>query len=299
MSSSSEPASVPGGVGRTALGVAVVRAQESAREDRLFDDPYAQAFVAAADRPPASPDPGSGAPRPPEDREARAAMARHIVLRTRFFDDYLLRAAADGIRQTVLLAAGLDTRAFRLDWPAGQQVFELDLPESIAFKERVLADLPDARPTARRAVVPADLNDDWTTPLTGAGFDPDRPTAWLIEGLLIYLGPERSAALLNTVGRLSAPGSRLALVRGGMRKTLAANRGADARAGRGASSLWRGGLGTDAADWLENRGWAVRRFDRPELEVAYAAARPEIASAGTTFLIAERAPRTAAAPARR
>jgi methyltransferase (TIGR00027 family) len=293
VTSSSEPTSVPGGVGRTALGVAVVRAQESDREDRLFDDRYAAAFIRAATdaASPASPAPPASwadAPHGAEDREARAAMARHIVLRTRFFDDYLLQAAADGIRQTVLLAAGLDTRAFRLDWPGGQQVFELDLPESVAFKERVLSDLQEAGPRTRRTVIPADLNGDWTTPLTEAGFDPERPTAWLAEGLLIYLGPERSAALLNTVGRLSAAGSRLSLVRGGMRRTLAANRGADARAGRGASPLWRGGLGTDAADWLENRGWTVRRYDRPDLEIAYGAARPEIATAGTTFLIAER-----------
>ncbi len=174
--------SVPQGVGRTAIGVAHVRAEESRRPDRLFHDPYAEAFVAAAPN------------TLPTEHEAShdlaawgAEWAVHATIRTRFFDDYLLAAGAAGCRQVVLLAAGLDTRALRLDWPEGTRVFELDLPDMLTFKERVLADHP-SRPApapCERTTVAVDLRADWPAALTGAGFDPSQPTAWLAEGLLI------------------------------------------------------------------------------------------------------------------
>lgn len=281
MTSQSDPVpadspALPEGVGRTALGVAGVRAFESERPDRLFDDPYAHLFLRAAGVP-------DGFRRPPS--EARVAMARHIVLRTRFFDDYLQQAAADGLRQVVLLAAGLDARAFRLPWPAGTRLFELDLPESLAFKEGVLR-RAGARPRCARTVLPVDLREDWATAVAGAGFDPAEPTAWLIEGLLIYLGKEAAAALLETVGRLSAPGSRLALVHSGMRETVRLSR--EDAGMSAATSLWRGGLGADPALWLGHRGWDIRPYGTAELAAAYGTARPEVAGAGTTFLIATR-----------
>ncbi|MFE0461274.1 SAM-dependent methyltransferase [Kitasatospora sp. NPDC058965] len=274
---------IPEGVGRTAIGVARVRALESARPDRLFDDPYAAAFV-RADGPP---DP---APRP-EPTPARIAMARHLIVRTRFFDDYLLAAARGGCTQVVLPAAGLDTRAYRLDWPAGTRVFELDLPEVLAFKERVLAE-QGAEPTAGRTALAVDLREEWTGALTAAGFDPARPTVWLAEGLLVYLGSDEVAALLTAVTALSAPGSRLAITHG---------LGTDAHRGRAPQpddpstdptfapviKLWRGGLAEDPVSWLGQRGWRAERHDRALLAVEYG--RPaDYLSPQRSFVTAER-----------
>jgi hypothetical protein len=144
------------GVEKTALGVAMVRARESRREDRLFDDPYAQAFVDAA--PGAFPE----EPATSEERAALGPMASlgavfyfHGVIRTRFFDDYLTAAVAAGCSQVVLLAAGLDTRAFRLAWPENTRVFEVDLPDVLAFKETVLTAHGAAALTGQARQMPA------------------------------------------------------------------------------------------------------------------------------------------------
>jgi methyltransferase (TIGR00027 family) len=172
---------LPGGVGKTALGVAMVRAHESRRDDQLFDDPYAEAFVAAA---PHAFDAEQRAAAAGGDMASwgRAFWARAVV-RTRFFDDYVLDAAAGSIRQVVLLAAGLDTRAFRLSWPRGMCRYELDLPAMLRFKERVLAERTAVARCERIAVAVA-LRTDWAVPLRDAGFQADSPTAWLAEGLL-------------------------------------------------------------------------------------------------------------------
>lgn len=160
-----------GGVGKTALGMALVRAQESRREDRLFDDPYAQAFADAASGA-FSAETAAAGERVPGGPLARLCevFAFHAVIRTRFFDDYLIAAAAAGCRQVVLLAAGLDSRAFQLRWPAGTRLFEVDLPDVTGFKETVLARL-DAKPACERIVIPADLRGPWPARLSAAGFD--------------------------------------------------------------------------------------------------------------------------------
>jgi methyltransferase (TIGR00027 family) len=274
---------IPEGVGRTAIGVARVRALESARPDRLFHDPYAAAFVHADGVREVAP---SIDPTP-----AMVAMARHLVVRTRFFDDYLLAAARAGCAQVVLLAAGLDTRAHRLDWPAGTRVFELDLPEVLAFKQRVLAE-QGAEPAAHLTALAVDLREDWAGALTAAGFDPDRPAVWLAEGLLVYLESDDVAGLLDTVTRLSAPGSRLAITHG---------LGADAHAGRAPSpedpttdpafapvvKLWRGGLAEDPVGRLDRHGWRAERHDRARLAVEYG--RPaDYLSPQRSFVTAER-----------
>ncbi|MFE6871241.1 SAM-dependent methyltransferase [Kitasatospora sp. NPDC057692] len=241
-------------VSRTALSVALVRAYESSRPDPLFTDPYAAAFAAAGGvLPEAGPDSGL----------ARALVAQG-VLRTRFYDDRLLAAGAD---QVVLLAAGLDTRAHRLDWPAGTRVFELDLAPVLAFKERVLDGL-GARPRSLRTVLPADLLEPhWPGRLVDAGFDPARPSAWLAEGLLVYLGPEEAAALLTAVAALAAPGSRLLLEQGRDVSTTPHD-----PALAHVTGLWRGGLGPGTGDWLDRHGWTTggvsletlaRRYGRP------------------------------------
>ena len=117
----------------------------------------------------------------------RRAMKEQIAVRTRFFDDFFVQATESGIRQAVILASGLDTRAYRLPWGAGTVVYEIDpQPQVIAFKTRTLADL-GAEPTAQRRTVAIDLRADWQAALVEAGFDIQEPTAWSAEGLLVYL----------------------------------------------------------------------------------------------------------------
>ncbi|HET6499363.1 MAG TPA: SAM-dependent methyltransferase [Amycolatopsis sp.] len=189
-------------VGITALGAAAARALDSGRPDALVQDAFAAHFVAAAPVP---------MPTRPEEIPADDVMwyqvSRFMGVRTKFLDDEL---SAAGVGQVVILAAGLDCRAFRLDWPQGTTVFELDQPRVLEFKDRVLAER-GARARCVRRTVPIDLRDDWATALTGAGFDPGLPTAWLAEGLLFYLSGEACRLLMDTVHRLSAPGSRIAV----------------------------------------------------------------------------------------
>ncbi|MGQ4513275.1 SAM-dependent methyltransferase [Streptomyces sp. DW26H14] len=199
---------VTGGVGMTALMVAAARAIETGRQDALVADAYAEHFVRAA---PAS------AHWPVDVRDVTGGesnplwggLGRYFGLRTRVLDDHLLAAVAAGARQMVLLGAGLDSRAYRLDWPAGLVVFEMDQEEVLAFKDEVLTGLA-AVPGVTRVSLAADLRHDWTGVLTGAGFDPAAPTAWLAEGLLLYLPARAERRLVRAVAALSAPGSTLA-----------------------------------------------------------------------------------------
>ncbi len=189
-------------VGATATAVAASRAAASRGPDPLIDDPYAEALVAAVGI-----DHLSAMAR--GDAEVDDGAREYIAVRTRFFDDALTDAVAAGVRQVVILASGLDTRAYRLDWPAGTTVFELDQPQVVEFKTRVLADA-GAAPRARRVAIGVDLRDDWPQALRANGFDPSQPSAWIAEGLLIYLPPDAQDRLLDDIGELSAPGSVLA-----------------------------------------------------------------------------------------
>jgi methyltransferase (TIGR00027 family) len=137
-------------------------------------------------------------------------MADVMAVRTRYFDQFFTDAAGAGARQAVILASGLDARAYRLRWPAGRTVFEIDQPEVIEFKTATLTDL-GARPTADRRTVAADLRRDWPAMLRQTGFDADLPTAWIAEGLLHYLAPDAKQRLLDNITALSAQGSRLGL----------------------------------------------------------------------------------------
>jgi methyltransferase (TIGR00027 family) len=193
------------GVGRTALQVAAARAIHTDQEHPLAEDRFAAAFVRAAH---------TARPMPSSLHEARHQFAdepiwldtsTYIGVRTRFFDDYFTRAMAAGVRQVVILAAGLDTRALRLPWPPGVTVYEIDHPGVLNFKNTVLG---QAAARCERLVVPVDLRDDWSRELVAAGFNPDQSTAWLAEGLLPYLPPETQQELFITVDRLSAPESR-------------------------------------------------------------------------------------------
>jgi methyltransferase (TIGR00027 family) len=137
------------------------------------------------------------------------AMTDGMAVRTKYFDDYFLDATGTGIRQVVILASGLDSRAYRLPWPDGTVVYEIDQPQVIEFKTTTLAGI-GAQPTAERRTVAIDLRADWPTALTAAGLDTSAPTAWLAEGLLIYLPPEAQDRLFDNITALSAPGSTIA-----------------------------------------------------------------------------------------
>ncbi|BBA95262.1 putative O-methyltransferase [Actinacidiphila reveromycinica] len=200
---------VEGGVGLTALLVAAARAIETHRLDSLAQDVYAEHFVRAA--PACAGWPVRIGEVPDGDTNPLwGRFARYFGLRTRVLDDFLLSSVhSGGARQVVLLGAGLDSRAFRLDWPADCAIFELDREGVLAFKHRVLAGLA-ATPRATRVPVPTDLRGDWVTALTGAGFDPAVPSVWLAEGLLFYLPGAAETFLIETVDRLTTPGSALA-----------------------------------------------------------------------------------------
>ena len=195
-------------VGATATAVASSRAMASRGPDPLLDDPFAEPLVRAVGID-TFVDLLDGKRQIDDPLLSRKAMNEQITVRTRYFDEFFMAATTSGIRQAVILASGLDTRAFRLDWPAGTVVFELDQPDVIEFKSRTLAGL-GAEPTALRRTIGIDLRDDWATALADAGFDSTAPTAWIAEGLLIYLPPAAQDKLLDDVTALSAPGSRIA-----------------------------------------------------------------------------------------
>jgi methyltransferase (TIGR00027 family) len=207
-----------------------------------------------------------------DDDEFRALhdMSRdYQAVRTHYFDEYFRAAMRTGIRQVVILAAGLDSRAYRLDWPAGTTVFEIDQPKVLEYKTSTL-DAHGADPRARRIPVAADLRDDWPVTLKEAGFDPAQPTAWLAEGLLPYLPPDAQDRLFELVTTHSAPGSQIAVEAFSM--DLSAQRDQDriARRERTARMRERSGIHidvdtltyadgdrADAAGWLSDHGWRV------------------------------------------
>ena len=275
----------PQGVGRTALGVARVRARESKRGDRLFDDPFAQAFVDAAPGVfPEEPQPGGPPAAAGPLARLGAAFYVHAVVRTRFYDEYLTAAAAAGGVQLVLLAAGLDTRAFRLTWPPGTRLFEVDLPAVLAFKEEVLA-AGGAVPRCERTAVPADLREDWPQKLADAGFGPGQPTAWLAEGLLIYLAPGQVTELFTAVTGQSPAGSRLAFEHNPAGRDALTARAARLPAMRQYTSLWQGGL-AEAPGWLAGHGWDTAFHPLADVARGYGRPLPDPARSG--FLTAVR-----------
>lgn len=195
-------------VGSTALFVAAARALEAKKSDPLAVDPYAEVFCRAAGGDWAALVAG-GSP----DHELRSAdFGQHFVnfqgARTRYFDDYFHRATSAGVRQVVILAAGLDSRAYRLAWPDTTVVYELDQPQVLAFKSYVLSQR-GVQPRAVRREVAVDLRADWPAALREAGFDPAQPSAWIAEGLLIYLQAGAQEQLFAGIDALSCPGSHL------------------------------------------------------------------------------------------
>ncbi|MEV0699238.1 SAM-dependent methyltransferase [Saccharopolyspora sp. NPDC050389] len=244
---------VASGVGITALMVAAARALESERADRLIEDPYAAALATAAGRavPTAAADFGEG----------WQDTIDYIGLRSRLFDEWFERACAGGVRQAVILAAGLDTRAFRLPWPPGLRLFEVDQPKVLAYKDAILAD-HGARPACERHEVAVDLRDDWPAALRHAGFDPALPTAWLGEGLLCYLPAETDVRLLEVVDEMSAPGSRIAIENLTAKQSVLLDDDlaqSSEKWGVDLNALFSPDDRPDPADRLAGFGWQVRR----------------------------------------
>ena len=203
--------------------------------------------------------------------ERLQAMVDGMAVRTKYFDDYFISATNDGVRQAVILASGLDSRAYRLPWPAGTVVYELDQPQVIDFKTTTLAGI-GAEPTATRRAVPIDLRQDWPTALKAAGLDVTAPTAWLAEGLLIYLPPDAQDRLFDNITELSVPGSTIATEfapgiidfdasRVQEMASVFREHGVDVDM----SSLVYPGERNHGVDYLRSKGWDVEGVARTEL----------------------------------
>lgn len=199
-------------VGSTALFVAASRALEARKADPLAVDKYAEAFCRAAGGEWASAVEGAD-PEHPLHSEFGENFVNFQAVRTKYFDEYFTRAIDAGVTQIVLLAAGLDSRAYRLPWADGTVVYELDQPRVLEFKRETI-DLLGAAPTAERREVAVDLRDDWPRALRESGFDPSRPSAWIAEGLLIYLPATAQEQLFAGIDALAAPGSFVAVEEG-------------------------------------------------------------------------------------
>lgn len=199
-------------VGATATMVAAGRALASKDSRAFINDPFAEPLVHAVGIEFFTKLVDGELDTSEVDAESLArlqAMIDNMALRTKYFDEYFLDAAGTGVRQAVILASGLDSRAYRLPWPAGLTVYEIDQPQVIEFKTTTLAGI-GAEPTARRRTVAIDLREDWPAALRSAGLDTNAPTAWSAEGLLIYLPGEAQDRLFDNITELSARGSTIA-----------------------------------------------------------------------------------------
>jgi methyltransferase (TIGR00027 family) len=253
-------------VGSTALFVAAARALEAQKSDPAAVDPYAEVFCRAAGGEWADLLDG-GAP----DHPLRTEFGEHFVnfqgVRTKYFDTYFQATAGAGVRQIVLLAAGLDSRGYRLAWPAGTVTFELDQPQVLDFKREVLAAHGD-QPTAERREVAVDLRNDWPQALRDKGFDPSEPSAWIAEGLLIYLPAAGQNQLFTGIDSLAAAGSRVAVEEAVPldAEAFAAKREEERVAGNEDTffNLVYNEQHEPAAEWFGKRGWRAVATWLPE-----------------------------------
>ncbi|WP_156688242.1 class I SAM-dependent methyltransferase [Mycobacterium sp. Marseille-P9652] len=299
-------------VGATALGVAAARAAETRSENPLIKDPFAQVFLDAA---------GDGVwnwhstpPLPDELIEAEpqlplqmAAMVGYMASRTAFFDQFFLDATHAGIRQVVILAAGLDSRAWRLAWPDGITVYELDQPRVLDFKESTLAER-GAQPACHRVAVPVDLRQDWPEALRAAGFNASVPSAWSAEGLMPYLPAAAQDLLFDRVHGLASTGSRVAVealgpkfldpeFRARRRERMDRIRSLMERIDPQrevprTDQLWYFEEREDVGDWFRRHGWKVTVTPADELMAGYGRqAAEEVSDAvpGNLFVAAQRA----------
>ena len=266
-------------VGYTALLVAGWRALHAVSAQPLVRDDYAKHFIIASEDPYLT-----GLLANPGTSEGATVFPRLYGVQTRFFDEFFAAATDRGIRQAVIVAAGLDSRSYRLNWPSDTTVFEVDQPKVLEFKERVLAEHA-AEPAAARVDVAADLRDDWSIPLRAVGFDPQKPTAWSVEGILPYLTGEAQDTLFTRISDLSAPGSRLGIGALGScldRSLLAALE--DTYPGLNLSGdvdfsdlTYDDAEKTKPAEWLAEHGWTVDPVrTNPELQGDYGRTAPEV-----------------------
>jgi methyltransferase (TIGR00027 family) len=272
-------------VGATAVMVALARATETASEHPLIRDQFAGPLVSTPELAEVCQRMAAWwADRPAEDAEDAEdddidvtvdiqQMINYQAVRTHFFDAYFTAAVQAGIRQVVILAAGLDSRAYRLDWPAGTVVYEIDLPKVLQYKSETLAK-HGAEPSTNRRAVPVDLRHDWPKALRDAGFDASRPTAWLAEGLLPFLPAEAQEAMFAAVDELSGADSQVAVEVFGVdeeqRKEIgerwAKLRAAREKRGEDVSfspfELWFDHEGrSDPADWFSAHGWTPQTVE--------------------------------------
>jgi methyltransferase (TIGR00027 family) len=261
-------------VGATATMVAAARAVATEDTDPIISDPFAAPLVRAVgidfftrvvDGEITPTDTGDNG------NVELQTLTDSLAVRTRFFDEFFINAAAAGIGQAVILAAGLDARAYRLAWPTGSVVYEVDQPKVVAFKTQTMARL-GAEPTAQRRTVSVDLRDDWPAALRDSGFDDTKPSAWSAEGLLMYLPPEAQDRLFDHITVLSAPGSQLATEYHPDTGPTMAERGqamndrwADLGCDVDLSGLFYEGERNNVADYLNDRGWQVTARNRREL----------------------------------
>jgi len=275
-------------VGATATMVAAARALASGGTNPIINDPFAAPLVRAvglaffrrlvdgeiSTSPDTSETPGDG------ERDLQLE-SDSIAVRTRFFDDFFLNAARDGVRQSVILAAGLDARAYRLGWPPGGVVYEVDQPKVIEFKNTALSNL-GAAPTAERRTVSIDLREDWPAALRSSGFDVTQPTSWSAEGLLMYLPPEAQDRLFDNITGLSASGSLLATeyhpdsaATMSQRAQEFNQRWVNLGCDIDLSGLFFDGERSNVVDYLTVRGWQVTSRPRRDLFGDYGRVFPD------------------------
>jgi methyltransferase (TIGR00027 family) len=297
-------------VGATALGVAAARAAETESEDPLINDPFARVFLDAAGDGMWSvyADPALRAKlveTEPDVQSRLQLMVDFMATRTAFFDEFFLGASDAGVRQVVILASGLDARSWRLPWPDGTVVYELDQPKVLDFKGTTLRE-HGASPTARLVNIAIDLRQDWPKALQEAGFDPSAPSAWSAEGLVRYLPAQAQDLLFERIVSLSAPGSWLASNVPGegfddpekVRRQREDNQRIRATAAKlidaeitDFDDLWYPEERTPVDAWLAERGWDVTALSFPELMARYGRSIPQGAENSmppTKFVSAQR-----------
>jgi methyltransferase (TIGR00027 family) len=251
-------------VGATALFVATARALEAQKPDPLAIDPFAEVFCRAVGGNAADVLDGKNPEHPLKTSDFGECFVDFQGARTRYFDNYFRQAADAGVRQVVILAAGLDSRAYRIPWPDGTTIFELDRPQVLDFKREVLAER-GAEPNAERREVAVDLREDWPRALRDSGFDARQPSAWIAEGLLIYLPAAAQDQLFTGIDALAAPGSHVAVEDGAplppdeYAKAVEEERAAVGKEPAGNERLFFQLVYNEqhapAEDWFGERGW--------------------------------------------